>query len=203
MLVLDHIAVSATDLGKGAATIEAALGLPLQPGGQHPHMGTHNQLMSLGAEYLEVIAIDPAGQAPAQPRWFDLDRFSGPPRTTTWICRCADLEAALAHAPAGTGRPWDLARADLRWRMAVPTDGRLPFDGLFPALIAWQGSAHPAPRLTDRGARLVGLTLFSPQAPALRAALAGLIDDPRVLVVPAQAPRIEARIATPQGEVVL
>jgi hypothetical protein len=203
MLVFDHIAVAATDLAAGAAAVEAGLGLALQPGGQHPHMGTHNRLMSLGAEYLEVIAIDPEGTAPAQPRWFDLDRFAGPPRATTWICRCADLEAALALAPPGTGRPWDLARADLRWRMAVPVDGRLPFDGLFPALIEWQGTPHPAARLTDLGARLVGLTLFSPQADGLRAALAGLMDDPRIAIVPSPAPRMEARIATAKGEVVL
>jgi hypothetical protein len=203
MLVLDHIAVAATDLATGAAAVEAKLGLALQPGGQHPHMGTHNRLMSLGPDYLEVIAIDPEGQAPAQPRWFDLDRFQGAPRATTWICRCDDLAAALARAPLGTGRPWDLARADLRWRMAVPEDGILPFGGLFPALIQWQGTAHPAPRLTDLGARLVGLTLFSPQANALRAALEGLIDDPRLHVVDAPAPRMEVRIATPHGEVVL
>ena len=118
MLVLDHIAVAATDLAAGAQAVEAKLGLTLQPGGQHPHMGTHNRLMSLGPDYLEVIAIDPEGATPAQPRWFDLDRFTGAPRATTWICRCDDLEAALAHAPPGTGRPWDLARADLRWSLS-------------------------------------------------------------------------------------
>jgi hypothetical protein len=30
----------------------------------------------------------------------------------------------------GTGIPVDLARGDYRWRMAVPADGRLPFDSL-------------------------------------------------------------------------
>lgn len=203
MLVLDHIAVAAGDLAKGAAAVEAKLGLALQPGGQHPHMGTHNRLMSLGDDYLEVIAIDPTGAAPAQPRWFDLDRFTGPPRATTWICRCADLEAALALAPEGAGRPWDLARGDLRWRMAVPEDGILPYGGLFPALIQWQGTAHPAPRLTDLGARLVGLRLFSPEASALRAALAPLVADTRITVHEAPTPRMEARIVTPNGEVVL
>jgi hypothetical protein len=87
--------------------------------------------------------------------------------------------------------------------MAVPVDGKLPFDGLFPALIEWEGDAHPAPRLTDVGARLTGLRLISPEAEALRAALAELIDDPRVEVLEGPAPRMEARIATPGGEVVL
>ena len=39
---------------------EGALGATPAPGGHHPLMGTHNQLLSLGpGEYLEVIAIDP------------------------------------------------------------------------------------------------------------------------------------------------
>jgi hypothetical protein len=46
--------------------------------------------------------------------------------------------------------------------MAVPTDGKLPFGGLFPALIQWEGTAHPAPRLPDRGVRLLALELHSP-----------------------------------------
>ncbi|NKX43453.1 VOC family protein [Roseicyclus persicicus] len=203
MLVLDHIAVAAERLEDGAAAVERALGLPLQPGGQHPHMGTHNRLMGLGPEYLEVIAIDPEGQAPAQPRWFDLDNFRGAPRATTWICRCDDLEAALAAAPEGVGVPWSLARADLRWRMAVPKDGKLPFGGLFPALIQWEGTAHPAPRLAQLGARLSRLRLVSPEAGALRAALAPLVADQRIEVVEGPAPRMEAVIATHGGEVVL
>jgi hypothetical protein len=203
MLTLDHIAVATERLQNGAADVERALGLPLQPGGRHESMGTHNRLLSLGADYLEVIAIDPEGRAPDQPRWFDLDHFGGTTRTTTWICRCDDLEAALAAAPAGTGVPWALERGDLRWRMAVPRDGRLPFAGLFPALMQWEGTEHPAPRLTDRGARLTGLRLTSPEAAALRAALAPLIDDPRIEIADGPAARIEARIATPTGEVVL
>jgi hypothetical protein len=203
MLTLDHIAVCAERLAEGAETVERALGLPLQPGGQHAAMGTHNRLMGLGAEYLEVIAVDPEGAAPAQPRWFDLDNFAGATRATTWICRCDDLEAALAASPEGTGVPWSLARGVLRWRMAVPVDGKLPFGGLFPALIEWEGAAHPAPRLTEVGARLAGLRLISPESDALRAALSALIDDPRVEVVDGPAPRMEARIATPGGEVLL
>jgi len=203
MLTLDHIAIAAERLETGAEAVERALGLPLQGGGQHAAMGTHNRLMSLGPEYLEVIAIDPAGVAPAQPRWFDLDRFKGSARATTWICRCEDLDAALCAAPPGTGVAWPLARGDLSWRMAVPVDGILPFDGLFPALIQWQGAAHPAPRLTDLGARLRGRRLFSLQAGPLRAALAPLIADARIEVIASDAPRMEAVISTPGGEMVL
>lgn len=197
MLRLDHLAVSAQTLAEGVAAVEAALGLPLGPGGQHPHMATHNRLLGLGSVYLEVIAADPAAPAPAWPRWFNLDRFSGPPRLTNWIAACDDLEAALATAPAGSGVPVDLARGDLRWRMAVPGDGCLPFDGAYPALIAWQGP-HPAARLPDLGARLHRLEIAHPQATALRAALANF-TDPRVVIVPGATVALRAEVATPHG----
>lgn len=202
MLRLDHLAVSCLRLEEGAAAVEAALGLPLAPGGQHPHMATHNRLLSLGPDlYLEVIAADPGQPRPAWPRWFDLDRFDGPPRLTNWICATDDLDAALAAAPAGTGTPVALARGDFRWRMAVPGTGILPFDNRYPALIQWEGAAHPAPRLPDHGARLARLEVAHPDATALRAALSPLTDA-RVEVV-AGPPALRATIATPQGMRVL
>ncbi len=193
---IDHLAVSALTLDAGAAAVEAALGMAMSPGGVHPHMATHNRLLSLGEVYLEVIAIDPAAPAPAWPRWFDLDSFAGPPRLTNWICATDDLEAAVAAAPEGVGVPLDLQRGDLRWRMAVPGDGRLPFDGCFPALIQWQGP-HPAARLPDQGARLLRLEVAHPQAEALRAALGA--SDPRVVIVQGAEKALRAEIDTPHG----
>ena len=200
MLWLDHVAVACTGLETGVTAAENALGVALAPGGEHVAMGTHNRLLSLGAgEYLEVIAINPAAPPPGRPRWFDLDRFAGPPRLASWVCACDDMATALAACPAGVGRPMELARGDLRWQMAVPDDGRLPFDGVFPALIRWDGSAHPAPRLPDHGVRLTGLRLSHPEADALRQTLAALIADPR-LVVTQGPPGLSATFSTPQGE---
>ena len=51
-----------------------------------------------------VLAADPAQPRPAWPRWFDLDRFTGPPRLTNWICRCDDIAAELALSPRAAGR---------------------------------------------------------------------------------------------------
>jgi hypothetical protein len=203
MLVFDHLAVSATTLAEGVDAVEAALGVSLAGGGEHPHMSTHNRLLGLGDLYLEVIAVDPAAPAPAWPRWFDLDRFSGPARLTNWVARCDDLAAELALSPAGTGTPVALSRGDFRWQMAVPADGCLPFDGCFPALIHWEGTAHPAQRLPDAGVRLTRLEIAHPQADALSDALAGRMSDPRIAIVPGPAKAMRAQFETPHGTRVL
>ena len=172
---------------------------PLAPGGHHPHMGTHNRLLGLGDIYLEVIAPDPSAPRPAWPRWFNLDRFSGVPRLTNWIAACDDLEAEVARGPDGVGVPVALARGDLRWKMAVPATGRLPFDDAFPALIQWEGAIHPVQRLPDAGVRLIRLEIAHPEAAALRKALAGRLDDGRVAIVPGAEKAMQASFATPGG----
>lgn len=202
MLRLDHLAISAAQLDQGVAAVETLLGVPMAGGGKHAAMGTHNRLLSLGDLYLEVIAVDPDAPAPSRPRWFDLDRFSGPPRLTTWIVACDDLGTALADGPRGWGQPMHLARGDYRWQMAVPDDGRLPFDATFPALIHWQGTLHPAPALPDHGLRLNRLEVVHPNATDMQAALSGL-DDPRVVIMTGAAPFLRAVIDTAHGPVAL
>jgi hypothetical protein len=200
MLMLDHLAVSAETLAAGGDWLEMVLGAPLSGGGKHPQMGTHNRLVSLGDLYLEVIAIDPEAPQPATPRWFDLDRFRGPPRLTNWICRTEDLDAALAAAPRGSGTATDLHRGDYRWRFAVPASGRLPFDGCFPALIQWRGDLHPARTLRDHGIRLLRLEITHPATTELQAALRGAgLADARVAVQPGPYSGCRATFSTPRG----
>lgn len=203
MLAFDHIAISATDLAEGVAAVEAALGLHLAGGGEHPLMATHNRLLGLGDLYLEVIAANPAAPRPSRPRWFDLDSFSGPPRLTNWVVRSKSLTHDLALCPNGTGTPLALQRGDYRWQMAVPANGKLPFDGTFPALIQWQGTLHPTQALPDSGARLTRLEIAHPKADALQAALAPLFHDPRVVIVPGPAKAMRASFTTPHGVRVL
>lgn len=195
----DHIAISAATLEEGVAWVEDRLGLALAGGGKHGHMATHNRLIGMGDLYLEVIAADPDAPRPTWPRWFDLDDFAGRPRLTNWVARVDDLDRALPRCPAGIGVPVQLARGDYRWRMAVPATGKLPFDGHFPALIQWQGALHPTGALPDPGLRLTRLILTHPEAPALRAALSGLISDPRIVIEPGAAREMRAEFTTPHG----
>lgn len=193
---LDHFAIAANTLAEATAHVEEALGVPLQPGGEHAVFGTHNRLLGLAdGLYLEAIAIDPEATPERQPRWFDLDRFDGAARITNWICRSSDLASTLAALPVDAGAPVSLTRGDLSWQMAVPKSGILPYDNIFPALIQWQGP-HPAPRLTQQGCSLRRLVVSHPEAQALAELLP--LDDARVVFEPGPA-ALRAEIDTPHG----
>ncbi|NOC44006.1 VOC family protein [Ruegeria sp. HKCCD7559] len=199
-MLLDHLAVAGETLEEASAHIEQALGVALQPGGKHEKFGTHNRLLGLrDGLYLEAISIDPQAHPPGRPRWFDLDSFQGGPRLTNWICRVEDIEATLSIFPDGTGEPIDLTRGALRWRMAVPSTGRLPFDNQFPALIEWQGDLHPADMLQNSGCRLRRLVVYHPDALTLARHL-GVLDQVVFDTGPAA---LRAEFETPHGVRVL
>lgn len=199
MLELDHVAVSGETLDEARAFVEEALGVPLQPGGRHAVFNTHNALLGLeDGLYLEAIAIDPEAPAPDRPRWFDLDRFEGPPRLTNWICRTDRLTDATEKIPFDFGDPVDLERGTLRWQMAVPESGALPFDNCAPALMQWKTDVHPATRLEQSGVRLRRLVIRHPQAGVLSEALLPLLSDMRV-VFDTGSPGLLAEFDTPHG----
>ena len=203
MMKLDHIAVAAETLDEGRAYVEEALGVPLEQGGKHTKLGTHNMLLGLeDGVYFELIAIDPDAPDPGLRRWFNLDDFSGAPRLTNWICQTGDLTDALALAPEQMGSPIELTRGDLRWMMAAGIDGRLPFDQGFPAIINWGDSPHPSTRLTPSGLRLERLVITNPEAEALRQALSLLISDARI-VIEQGAVGMRAEFSSASGQKVL
>ncbi|SFE07826.1 VOC family protein [Roseivivax sediminis] len=170
--MLDHLVVAAETLEEAASHAEAALGLPLAPGGKHARYGTHNRVAGLDEDlYVEAIAVDPAAEPPREPRWFGLDRFAGPARLDKWVVRVPDLASALSDLPMA-GRPVEMRRGALEWVMAVPEDGELPFDGVFPALIEWRSPVPAGAALDSTGWRVDGLVVMHPEAEALSALLA-------------------------------
>lgn len=192
---IDHLAVACGDLEEGSAWLEAALGVSLQPGGQHEHYKTHNRLLGLGPGlYLEVIAPDPTAGPPERPRWFELDQ-AGEPRLANWIARTDDLDAG----PVGAGETVPLTRGDLSWEITVPPDGALCEGGAFPSMIRWGDGLHPSLRLKDVGVRLKTLAVHHPE-PDRIAGLLKALSDPRVLFKKADAPRLSAVFETPHGE---
>ena len=197
---LDHLAVAGATLEAATAHVQDALGVELQSGGKHAKFGTYNTLLGLADDlYLEAIAVDPDAPDPGRPRWFDLDRFSGKPRLSNWVCRVSDLQASTQELPLDIGDIHNLERGALRWRMAVPGSGCLPFDNLFPALIQWQGDLHPTKMLQASGCRLRRLVVYHPDALDLARVL-GPLDKVEFDSGPAA---LHAEFETPHGPRVL
>jgi Glyoxalase-like domain len=168
---LDHLVVAASDLQTGTAWLEEALGVRLQPGGQHAFMGTHNRLLRLGDAYLEIIAVDPNAPAPNRPRWFNLDALQSSletPRLIHWVVS-GDIERAVKSTEE-LGEIKEVARGDLKWRITIPADGHLPGDGLIPTVIQWDGE-RPVTRLPESGCALVSLRASHPEPQRIGAAL--------------------------------
>lgn len=199
MIEFDHIAISGETLDEASDCVEAALGVSLQEGGAHDVFFTHNMLLGLeDGLYLEAIAINPAAPKPDRARWFDLDRFKGPARLTNWICRTDDIARSLDGLPNGMGEVVDLQRGDLRWQMAVPESGILPFDNCAPAIIEWKTAQHPARRLAPSGVWLRRLTICHPEAGALNQVLSQALDDDRIAFEKGD-PALHAEFDTPSG----
>lgn len=199
---LDHITVTAPSLEAGTGFVRDVLGVSPQAGGEHPRMGTHNQLMRLGdSMFLEVIAVNPSGISPGRPRWFALDTLAprSAPTLATWVIRTTDIRATLAASPEGLGDIEPMSRGALDWLITIPDDGALPLGGLAPALIEWSSAEHPATKLFDHGLGLARLELFSPQPERLERLLQALDVNAPVSITASATTRLVAHIATPQG----
>ena len=206
----DHLVLAAATLEQGEDHIEALLGVRPQRGGKHVAMGTHNSLLRLGERsYLEVIAIDPEGEAPLHPRWFALDTASmrmalrEAPRLIHWVARTEDIDAARLACSVDLGPAHAMERGAFRWRITIPDDGHLPGGGVLPTLIQWADARHPADAMADSHIRLVTLAGAHPEPAMIRSALAALGLDDILRVTYGAQPRLAAMLQTPRGPVSL
>lgn len=198
---LDHLVVTAPALEDGARWVAQALGVAPGPGRKHPHMGTHNLLLSLGpAVYLEVVAVDPEAPPVVRPRWFGLDRLPSPPAAhlAAWVANTDDIHA---HASIELGEVETMERAGLRWQMTSTPDGSVPCAGAAPLLIQRESGVHPAARLPDLGLRLLALHIRHPAPDVVERVLGrlALAPSPHISVRHGAACVLRAEIQTPQG----
>jgi len=202
---IDHLTITAPSLQLGAAHVERALGVALQPGGEHPRMGTHNLLLKLGdALFLEVIAVNPAAARPPRPRWFALDGLddAAAPRLAHWVARTDAIRSAPPDYLDLVGPIETMTRGALQWLITIPRDGALPLDGAVPALIEWQTPGHPAAQLRDVGCALRGLEIHTAEpgrAATWLEALALRGDVEIVALRAGESTRLVAHIETPAG----
>ena len=199
----DHFAIATEDLDHTVKNLEKILEHPLSAGGEHKMFGTHNRLFRLSDVYLEVIAINPLAASFQQPRWFDLDNFSGKPRIITWIANTDDILALLPNIWDNPGEIKKLSRDDLKWDFTVPIEGKMPMDGAAPAVINWGSTQHPTLSMDDYSCRLERFVINTPFAGDLTTILKKILSDQRIEVNFSQRLSFEAHISTPKGIVVL
>lgn len=201
---IDHLTVTAQSLEAGVDWVSAQLGVPLQPGGEHVRMGTHNCLLRLGHRcYLEVIAPAPHLPGPDRQRWFALDDPAlRTPALRAWVARCTDIDAVAARLSGELGTVCAMSRGDLHWQISIPEDGSLPMGGALPMLIEWPEGVHPAERLPDQGVQLLGLHWSHPQAEQVQMRLDAMpLQDACLYAEGVNAkPVLRARLMTPTGE---
>ena len=207
MFELDHLVVAAQDLDEGSAFVQNLLGVPLEPGGKHDAMGTHNRLLNLGGGvYLEVITLDPNAPAPDRPRWFGMDSeevqqsLEQGPTLLHWVVRAKNTTLQDSDL---FGRVLPMQRGDLKWLITVPDDGHLPGDGVLPTLIDWGSAPHPTTKLPERGPKLAKLRGFHPESQKIKLVLTELGLEEVIEVHEAAEVGLEAEIETVQGTVLL
>jgi hypothetical protein len=206
----DHLVVGAHTLEQGGEFIEKLIGVAPQAGGRHVAMGTHNKVLRLGARaYLEIIAIDPAGDPPPRPRWFGLDdkrtqqRLRLVPRLLTWAARTTNIDKAVAQCPVALGAIHPMARGEYQWRITIADNGTLACHGLLPALIQWDCATHPAKMLDDCGCDLVKIEGLHPAPGRIRESIGALGLGSIIELRQRSIPQLSATIRTRRGKVTI
>jgi hypothetical protein len=203
---IDHLVYACPDLDEAVTEIARLTGVHPQQGGQHPGLGTHNALLSLGERtYLEIIAPDPAQPAAAEPLPFGLGHLTEP-ALRAWAAAPIDIDAAVRQARAAGFDYGDIVTrnrrtpddSELSWRMTnYPHNGEVD---VIPFLIDWGEHRHPA-RSAPSGLRLADFRVLAPNpddvVKRLRAAGIELPVDE------ADAPGLRAILAGPGGSEVI
>ena len=199
---VDHLVWAVPDLESAMEMLHQRTGVEPMLGGRHPNWGTHNAVLSLGERaYLELIASDPDSDTPPENRPAIFSAL-GSPQMMGWFAKCDNLEAARQAADStgvqlGSIQPGARTLPDgqsLRWQLTDPMV--MVYDGIFPMLIDWGDSPHPAAS-APAGCRLLELHLEHPEGPAVTTLLAAIGIS--LEVETGSAPGISAVIETPAG----
>jgi Glyoxalase-like domain len=205
---VDHLLYGSPGLELGVAEIERLTGVRPRYGGQHPGLGTHNALLSLGSRtYLEVIAPDPAQRDLVVALPYGIGTLEAP-SLRAWAAAPDKIETAArkAHA-AGVDFGEVTAHSRLTpegeevgWRMVTQATEEQGV-AVLPFLIDWGTTTHPAEDAPG-GVRLVELRVLTPEPADVRRQLRAIGAE--VSVLAAERPGLEAVLENPSGhEVVL
>lgn len=199
---IDHLVYACPDLTAAVDQIAQLTGVRPEYGGQHPGLGTHNALLSLGDRtYLEIIAPDPAQPGTGGPLPFGLAELTAP-ALRAWAAAPEDLDNAARGARAEgfdygdvvTRHRRTLGDGELSWRMTnYPHNGAV---AVIPFLIDWGGGCHPA-QTAPSGLLLTEFRILAPNPDeVVRQLHAASIDLP---VDHADVPALRAVLTGPSG----
>lgn len=153
---LDHVVYGVPDLKQAIKIFQEKAGIAPVIAGKHPHLGTHNAVLSLGnLQYLEFIALDP--EAPKMerklPSWCALLIGLTKPKIMTWVVQTSNIEKTVQDLNANGNYHIDPPEAFSRvksdgtkisMKLAFKKEPPAPCDGLVPFLIDWGKSSHPS-----------------------------------------------------------
>ncbi|HEU0146373.1 MAG TPA: VOC family protein [Bradyrhizobium sp.] len=207
MLELDHLTVVAPTLAEGVEHVRNCLDLDIPFGQRHAYMGTYNHLLQLGdTVYLEIVALDPAADAPNRRRWFGLDDqtkvrsdWEEGRRLRSWVARTDAIDAIIAAYGDVFGEKVPLPAVNSSFDFAIPKDGSLPLDGAAPSIISRRGKPRAMETIADLGARLRSFALEHPRPAAIASMYDALSVDHPPDIMSGPRLRYRANIATCAG----
>ena len=141
---IDHFVFGANTLSEGSNAIKNILDEDLSEINTHETMGTHNRVISLGSNYLEIIALDPKNQNANNNTWFNLsdkiyrEKFLKIPKLISFVISSDDLSSSIFFE-----KEFFVSRNKYKWFFKKPNFEYLNKNNFtninfFPSLINWQ-----------------------------------------------------------------
>lgn len=145
---IDHFVIGCQKLEEGKNFVENLLYENLSDINKHISMQTHNRVISLGDNYLEVISIDPDSKLKNRSSWFELDnkkfidKFLKKPKLISFVISGNEKKVSQFYEKKILVR-----RNSYKWFFQKPNKNYLlqkKFNNVnaFPSFISWL-SPHP------------------------------------------------------------
>jgi len=95
-----------------------------------------------------------------------------------------------------------LSRGNLRWKVTVPTDGKLIDNGVLPFLIEWPKNIHPSKKLTDSSVSLNKILLIHPEPDYIKNIVNNLIKSD-LISISEGLPKVEFYLRNQNNEIII
>jgi hypothetical protein len=204
-LQYDHFLLGCSSLDAGIQFIKDKTGIEALKGGKHPHIGTHNALLSLGEKvYLEIIAPDPEAKSLINEYAF-LKEMSAP-ALIMWAARTDNMDDLLKRVQQAGYKnsgisPGSRQRADgtvLKWRSLSVETG---INSVVPFFIEWDKSSRHPSIDSPKGCSVDNFEIEYPEPEKLKAVFTQLqIDVPLKKGIKAS---LQLKINSPKGTILL